>query len=291
MIENNFMSATDLNLENKNQLFLTSCSSNSYILQEDQCAIQRLISLNKSSNPYTQGFLSKLKLPKDCTILTVGCGIGILETWMAKELCPLGHITAIDSSENLLNFARQRAFSLGLTNITFICRDIYNMDWSNQFDFAHCRFFLEHLKNPKEAITRILRSLKNQATFLIEDDELSTNYTDPPHPAYKATLALAKRVANILGVDYNMGRNLEQLLTEQGAFILESHSQYCEMVTPEERSLFEQTVEESSAKLIANGIISQQEIDELLQGLKEVRDGNYRIFEKLYQIYIQKIDN
>ncbi|MGI4851666.1 MAG: class I SAM-dependent methyltransferase [Janthinobacterium lividum] len=289
MIENNFISATDLDSENQNQFSLTSSSSDCYILQEDDLAIQRLISLNKDSNPYSQNFLSKIKLPQDCMILTVGCGIGILETWMAKKLCPSGHITAIDSSENFVNFARGRASSLGIENITFICKDIYEIDWSDQFDFVHCRFFLEHLESPKEAISKILRSLKDQATFLIEDDELSANYTDPPHPGYQDTLALAKRVANILGVDYDIGRSLQMLIKEQDAVILKSHAHDCEMITPEQRLTFEQTLKESSLNLITKGIISQKEIDKLLQGLKEMREGDYKIFEKFHQVYAQKI--
>ena len=38
---------------------------------------------------------------------------------------------------------------------------------------------------------------------------------------------------------------------------------HCEMITLEQRLVFEQTVEESSAKLIANCIISQKEIYKL----------------------------
>ena len=287
MIENNFVSAS--NLDSENQFSIPSHFSNSYILQEDDFAIQRLIALNEENNPYTQDFLLKINLPKDCSILTIGCGIGILETWMAKELCPSGHVTAIDFSENFVNFARGRASSLGVKNITFMCEDIYKIKWSDQFDFAHCRFFLEHLERPKEAISKILKSLKDQGTFLIEDDELSANYTDPPHLGYQNTLALAKRVAKILGADYDIGRNLKTLLREQGAFILQSHAHDCEMITPEQRLAFEQTVEESSEKLIAKGIVSRKEIDELLQGLKEVREGDYKIFEKFHQVYVQKI--
>lgn len=53
------------------------------------------------------------------TILDVGCGGGPLAVRLAKAVGPQGQVTGLDVAPQLIQLARQRAQTLGLTNLSF----------------------------------------------------------------------------------------------------------------------------------------------------------------------------
>ncbi len=57
------------------------------------------------------------------TILDVGCGIGVLTTWYARQF-PNRNIVGIDRSSASVALAAEKAKALGLTNVRFECIDI-----------------------------------------------------------------------------------------------------------------------------------------------------------------------
>lgn len=62
-------------------------------------------------------------LGEAATILDVGCGIGVLTTWYARQ-CPNRQFVGIDRSSASITLAAEKAKALGLTNVRFECVDI-----------------------------------------------------------------------------------------------------------------------------------------------------------------------
>ncbi len=67
------------------------------------------------------------------TLLDVGCGIGILTTFYAKQY-PDCSVLGIDRSPASITLAQQRAEELGLTNVRFECVDLDRQDLEGRFD-------------------------------------------------------------------------------------------------------------------------------------------------------------
>lgn len=67
------------------------------------------------------------------TILDVGCGIGLLTTFYAKQ-CPGAMVVGLDRSPASIALARQRAQDLRLTNLRFDCVDLDQQHPAGRFD-------------------------------------------------------------------------------------------------------------------------------------------------------------
>ncbi len=66
------------------------------------------------------------------SVLDVGCGIGILTTFYARQ-CPDCRVVGIDRSPASIELARQRAQELGVTNVRFECLDLDQQALPNEF--------------------------------------------------------------------------------------------------------------------------------------------------------------
>jgi SAM-dependent methyltransferase len=70
--------------------------------------------------PCTVGCLKRMKLAEGDRVLDLGCGTGSLVMQAARGIGTRGHVTAVDVSEEMLDIAREHAYSSHTTNITFL---------------------------------------------------------------------------------------------------------------------------------------------------------------------------
>jgi SAM-dependent methyltransferase len=106
-------------------------------------------------------YLPILNNDKYINIADIGCGSGHFICSLAKKF-PKKLFTGFDFSENSIKKAKQLAHDLELTNINFICVDIYNLDEINlRFDFFFCMGVIHHMEKPKDSISKISSILRN----------------------------------------------------------------------------------------------------------------------------------
>jgi ubiquinone/menaquinone biosynthesis C-methylase UbiE len=70
--------------------------------------------------PCTAGCLKRMALADGDRVLDLGCGTGSMIMHAARAVGTRGHVTAVDVSEEMLDIARQNAYSSHVTNITFL---------------------------------------------------------------------------------------------------------------------------------------------------------------------------
>lgn len=93
-------------------------------------------------------------------VLDVATGTGHAALAIASTLLD-GHVTAVDFSGGMLARAREKAASLGLTNIEFLERDMRNLDFSDgQFDAAICSFGIFFVDDMDAQLARIVSVVK-----------------------------------------------------------------------------------------------------------------------------------
>jgi ubiquinone/menaquinone biosynthesis C-methylase UbiE len=94
-------------------------------------------------------------------VLDIATGIGEPALTAAKQVGKTGEILAIDISQQMLSFAKERAVFLGLQDVVeFKEGDAETIDLpSSTFDAALCRWGLMFLPNPKAGLSNIYRSL------------------------------------------------------------------------------------------------------------------------------------
>ena len=73
--------------------------------------------------------IERLELPSGVTVLDVGCGTGASALPAAEKVGPHGRVIGIDLAERLLEIARRKAQSHGLTNVTFETGDMERLGY------------------------------------------------------------------------------------------------------------------------------------------------------------------
>ncbi|MGD8538580.1 MAG: class I SAM-dependent methyltransferase [Candidatus Aminicenantes bacterium] len=79
-----------------------------------------------------------LKLPKGSRGLDAGCGIGLQAMLLAEEIGPSGHVTGLDISSDLLQYARESSETSELSKcVSFEEGDVNNLPFENDtFDWV-----------------------------------------------------------------------------------------------------------------------------------------------------------
>lgn len=187
--------------------------------------------LDESFNPTTQAFTLAAGLKPGMKVLDVGCGAGVMTSWLAKQVGPSGSVTAIDNSEAQLNFARANFEKANLKNIKAVVLSVYDIaQLKEQFDFIYCRFVLHHVHQPRKAIKLFYENLKPQGIYVGEEGIISAAFAYPPSFAwhgYMPDLPMPSEVKEGADRDGDFGIKLFYSAKEAGFDILD-----CKLVQP-----------------------------------------------------------
>lgn len=114
-------------------------------------------------------------LNKDDRILEIGCGTGnatIPLSGCVKE------ITAIDTSREMMDKAKEKAEKKGRTNIRFMKKDIMELtDKPGSYDGITAYNVLLYIKNQDEVLSRIHKLLKPGGIFISATDCLARSFS------------------------------------------------------------------------------------------------------------------
>jgi ubiquinone/menaquinone biosynthesis C-methylase UbiE len=103
--------------------------------------------------------------PGHC-VLDIATGIGEPALLAASRVGPTGRVVATDLSSRMLDVARERATSLGLTNVEFMEMDAERLDFPDgSFDVVLCRWGITSLPNPSSTLAAIGRMLTPNGSF------------------------------------------------------------------------------------------------------------------------------
>jgi ubiquinone/menaquinone biosynthesis C-methylase UbiE len=93
-------------------------------------------------------------------LIELGCGPGFYSYRLAQRFPEIA-VTGVDRSENQLQWARERAASLGLTNCTFRCFNALRLSCSNEeFHILIASRLFTVLPEPERAVAEMYRVLK-----------------------------------------------------------------------------------------------------------------------------------
>ena len=122
--------------------------------------------LEPSYRPFNEIFLRAAGVAEGDHVLDIGSGSGYPSILEAQEVGIHGTVTGLDISETMLEVAKGRAKTHGLTNIQFKQCDVDSLPFpDNHFDCASARFSLMFVKSPNHTLQEVLRILKKGARF------------------------------------------------------------------------------------------------------------------------------
>lgn len=160
-----------------------------------------------------QYFTSLLKPEFD--LLDVGCGPGSISATLAPFVHK-GHVTGIDTSEDTLKNARNRADLP--ENCTFQLGNAANLDFpDNSFDVVHTSQVLIHLPDPIAAVKEFRRVLKPGGFIACREGIQSTSTWYPDHPGLTEWRRVSVNLhRDSAAADADAGRKLLVWATQAG---------------------------------------------------------------------------
>jgi len=128
-----------------------------------------------------------------------GCGTGLVGLALAPRL---GSLTAVDSSEGMLQVLADKAKELRLTNVTPLQLDLTSRSYDGKFDLIFTAMTLHHIKEVDTLLHRFFDLLTENGLLLIADLEEedgsfhSSGIEDVKHHGFDPQL-LTQRLAAI----------------------------------------------------------------------------------------------
>ena len=109
--------------------------------------------------PVTTALLTRAAVRPGETVLDIGCGCGTTTMMIAEAAGPSGHVTGLDISAPMLDFARERAKSVA--NITWALADATAHEFPEaQADLLFSRFGVMFFADPVAAFANMRRALR-----------------------------------------------------------------------------------------------------------------------------------
>jgi SAM-dependent methyltransferase len=240
-----------------------------YIIRGGLEGRERLRVLSRVMQPTTHSLLHRAGIRPGMTCLEVGCGGGDLAFDLGRIVSPGGRVVGTDIDEIKLGLARCEAEAQQLDNVEFRFADITERAPDEEFDFIHARFVLTHLSNPDQALANMRHSLRPGGILVVEDIDFRGYFCYPESAAFWRYVELYTRTAQRRGADPNIGPRLPGLLTEAGFEGVQVNVVQPTGITGEVKLISPLTMENIADAVLAEGLASRVEIDQLIDELYE----------------------
>jgi SAM-dependent methyltransferase len=151
--------------------------------------------------PLVDGLPDRLRAGAD--VADIGCGSGHAINVMAQAF-PASRFTGIDFSDEGLAVGAAEARRLGLTNATFLARDVAALDVTDAYDVITVFDAIHDQAQPARVLHNIHRALRPGGVLLMVDIKASSNVEDNigvPLATYLYTVSTMHCMSVSLGLD------------------------------------------------------------------------------------------
>ncbi len=241
-----------------------------YVLEPGRSGHERLRALCEVHDPQTRELLLQAGLGSGHRYIEFGCGLGYVSRWAAS----LGaHVTAVDLSKEHLGEAQRLCSESAHQDIRWTNANIYDHGLpAATFDYAYVRWLLVHLRKPVDALRSVWEVLKPGGIIVCEEPDLSAIYSEPMPEAYDRYLAILMAAGEKRAVDYAGGRRLHCWLREAGYEIQQAHAYQKHYLDGPHKVFWSWTFIETGRSLIADGLLSEEQLHELAQEMQKADD-------------------
>lgn len=158
--------------------------------------------------------LDILQIKQQDRIIDIGCGTGHDAVTMATLVKNQGHVVAIDSSRTMIDYAQSRYQNSNLP-ISFKHSHAKEIDFTNDtFDKCRCDRVLQHVEEPKLALTEMRRIVRTGGRIIAIDPDWSSFIIDASNELVTHKILQYKYGLNGTIRNPWMGRKLYSLFKE-----------------------------------------------------------------------------
>ncbi|MEM2965693.1 MAG: class I SAM-dependent methyltransferase [Candidatus Nitrosocaldaceae archaeon] len=230
-------------------------------------------------------------IKKGMKCVDFGCGNGYTSILLAKLVGEEGKVTAVDISEDALHAAEDNAKRYGINNIEFVKASIYDSKLEEDYDLAYSRFLFTHLAYPERAVKEFVRVVKHNGIVAVEDfnHELRITYPYNKHlerlrACMIESLKREGAIYDTAGMLYGMFKDCN-IDAKVSLYAICCPMNYRYNMLP---ILFANVLKDN---FISNGLISESEYEDIINGVKEFAQNNNAIllYSPVFRVYGLKI--
>lgn len=110
-------------------------------------------------------------------VLDIGCSNGCKTEMLFDKYEQISEIVGIDVDENAINEANKKFKDNN--RYKFYYKDIYSLEDKTQYDVIHLSYVLQHLKEPKDVLSKLKNMLTDRGVIIIKVPDDSFKYCYP----------------------------------------------------------------------------------------------------------------
>lgn len=227
-----------------------------YVLATGDEGARRLRLLARAAWPSTRALLGRLDLRPGLRCLDVGCGIGMVSRELQRRT---GFCLGVDREAGFLARAR---------GATYRQLEAHRLEvLGERFDRVYARYLLSHQPDPQEVLRQMALVTAPGGMVAVEDVDFPGHVWDPDCPALARYVELYQAVVRRRGGNPCLGRSLGRLLRQAGL----SRVRHRAVLRLSGRRLARLTLAQVAAPLLAEGLTTPAELEELLAELAAYR--------------------
>jgi SAM-dependent methyltransferase len=243
-----------------------------YVIKTGADGRERLRILSRIVRPTTLSLLERIRLAPGSSCLDLGCGGGDVCVELSRMVGPAGRVLGIDMDAETIAIARRETAADAPANISFEVATIADWPARREFDLVYGRFILTHLPAPAAALDTCRASLRPGGRVVFEDIDFTGHFSYPPSAAFQRYIALYSEVVHRAGADPNIGPRLPALLVDAGFRDVQVNVVQPAGLKGEVKAIHYLTMDYIRAPVLAYGLASAEEIDEIVAELRALAD-------------------
>lgn len=142
------------------------------------------------------------------SLLDVGSGPGTITAGLAARVAP-GRVTALETSDGVLQHTRDEVARCGGTTVDFVVGDVLALDFpAGSFDVVHAHQVLQHIADPVAALREMVRVCRPGGVVAARDGDYGGFVWHPANPGLDRWNELYHAAARANGGEPDAGRYL-----------------------------------------------------------------------------------
>lgn len=189
-----------------------------YTMGRSETETRRLIEQSQLYDGVTRRFLNAAGIEKGMKVLDIGSGAGDVALTLAEFVGNDGAVVGVDVNAEILETARSRAETAGITNVEFIAGDARTLDLPDDFDAIVGRLVLMYMADPGDALRQLATRLRPGGIVAFQEIELTfyRALAHPDTPLVNKLTAGAIAVFEQSGAHIGMGLHLYRAFVDAG---------------------------------------------------------------------------
>jgi SAM-dependent methyltransferase len=240
-----------------------------YIIRGGVAGRERLRLLARIMRPTTLSLFDRVGIRPGMSCLDVGCGGGDVTLELARVVGAGSRVVGMDIDATKLALARREAEAQHGAKVEFRNVGIRESELEPEFDIVYARFLLTHLQDAPGAVRKMRQALRPGGVLVVEDIDFRGMFCDPDCPALWRYVAFYTQAVQRKGGDPNIGPRLPGMLLESGFQKVQLNVVQPAGLEGEVKLVNPLTMENIADTLLASGLATQAEVDQVISELYE----------------------